>query len=1045
MRRCGWRRAIGTGWSTLCRYAGRPAIAESRLSLLRDGRVLYSLKKRWKDGSTSVVIEPQVLMERLCALVPRPRRHLVTYHGVLAPAAGIRPWVVPRVEAEEDGGCRHEGAAAHDDEPGIGNDAADDDAVRRLLRHRTVPHRPGKSRRGGRRYPWTELLRRVYMADVLLCRHCGGKRPREPPFPLVGAASILGSSSLLRPMTNALTHAASSLLAFLAAASGLAAQCANTWVAANRLRGTNGEVFASTPWDPDGAGPATELSIVGGSFTSAGDVNAAGIAAWDPATGAWSALGSGIGGGYVASLAVLPSGDLVAAGSFNTAGGVPASKIARWDGVAWSPLGAGLDQDVRTLSTLPNGDLIAGGLFATAGGVGANRVARWDGVSWSALGTGMAGSSSVDALLALPNGDLIAGGFFATAGGVAANNVARWNGTSWSAMSGGVGTSPTAQVMSLLLLSNGDVMAGGNFPAPGGLAVQSIAIWNGTSWSLPSTPMNGYCRALAAMPNGDVVAVGQMWWLPLQQNRHAVRWNGTTWTPLGTGFDTFARTVHVLSTGDVIAGGTFLLADGISARSVARWNGTSWSSLSAGWDGPPSVAVEAPNGDLYVAGAFRSADGVAANYVARFDGSTWSPLGAGVSAPVSAMLQLPNGDLIVGGSFLTAGVIVRSVARWNGTSWSAIGSGMNTGSSIYALARLPNGDLVAGGWFAAGPLSGNIVRWDGTTWLPMGSGIVGRVYALTTLPNGDLVAAGQFTSAGGILANNIARWNGTAWSAMGTGTNARVGAMALLPNGDLVVGGFFSTAGGIAANGVARWNGAVWSPMGAGLQIDVFALASLPNGDVLAGGLISLPGNPYHRVLRWDGTSWSNANGIGADFLGGEPSRFLALPGGDLLVTGAFTSVGGMPSPYLVRLSTTCPATATTHGLGCPGAGGNSVLAADGPPWLGSTWRATGTGLPPTALVITLTSVASLPQGFAPLTLVFPQAGAGCDVLVVPDILGLGLTTTGTAQSSLFLPNTPAFVGLTFYHQMVPIEVDALGAWISVTATNSLQLTTGMF
>ena len=37
----------------------------------------------------------QVLMERLCALVPRPRRHLVTYHGVLRPAAGIRPQVVP--------------------------------------------------------------------------------------------------------------------------------------------------------------------------------------------------------------------------------------------------------------------------------------------------------------------------------------------------------------------------------------------------------------------------------------------------------------------------------------------------------------------------------------------------------------------------------------------------------------------------------------------------------------------------------------------------------------------------------------------------------------------------------------------------------------------------------------------------------------------------------------------------------------------------------------------------------------------------------------
>ncbi|HEX5054815.1 MAG TPA: transposase [Planctomycetota bacterium] len=57
----------------LCRYAGRPAIAESRLSLLPDGRVSYQPKKRWKDGTTNVVLEPQVLIERLCALVPRPR------------------------------------------------------------------------------------------------------------------------------------------------------------------------------------------------------------------------------------------------------------------------------------------------------------------------------------------------------------------------------------------------------------------------------------------------------------------------------------------------------------------------------------------------------------------------------------------------------------------------------------------------------------------------------------------------------------------------------------------------------------------------------------------------------------------------------------------------------------------------------------------------------------------------------------------------------------------------------------------------------------
>ena len=51
----------------------------------------------------------EVLMERLCALVPKPRKHLVTYHGVLAPATGLRSQVVPkRVEKEREGErCNH--------------------------------------------------------------------------------------------------------------------------------------------------------------------------------------------------------------------------------------------------------------------------------------------------------------------------------------------------------------------------------------------------------------------------------------------------------------------------------------------------------------------------------------------------------------------------------------------------------------------------------------------------------------------------------------------------------------------------------------------------------------------------------------------------------------------------------------------------------------------------------------------------------------------------------------------------------------------------
>lgn len=44
------------------------------------------------------------MMERLCAPVPKPRKHLVTYHGVLAPASGPRSRVVPRAVGDDGEG-----------------------------------------------------------------------------------------------------------------------------------------------------------------------------------------------------------------------------------------------------------------------------------------------------------------------------------------------------------------------------------------------------------------------------------------------------------------------------------------------------------------------------------------------------------------------------------------------------------------------------------------------------------------------------------------------------------------------------------------------------------------------------------------------------------------------------------------------------------------------------------------------------------------------------------------------------------------------------
>ncbi len=137
----------------LCRYVARPAIVHERLSLSKDGtKVLYKLKKRYRDGSTHVVLDPLDFIARLAALVPRPRVHLVTYHGVFAPAAAYRDLVVPDPPEDEQPTCAHR----------ADSDGNDD--------------RPPPPRRGRRRYSWAELMQRVFKVDVLVCPHCGGPR-----------------------------------------------------------------------------------------------------------------------------------------------------------------------------------------------------------------------------------------------------------------------------------------------------------------------------------------------------------------------------------------------------------------------------------------------------------------------------------------------------------------------------------------------------------------------------------------------------------------------------------------------------------------------------------------------------------------------------------------------------------------------------------------------------------------------------------------------------------------------------------------------------
>jgi hypothetical protein len=80
----------------LCRTITRPALSDERVQLNAAGQVELKLKTPWRDGTTHLVMSPLEFMQRLAALVPRPRLHLSRFHGVLAPNAKLRSLVVPQ-------------------------------------------------------------------------------------------------------------------------------------------------------------------------------------------------------------------------------------------------------------------------------------------------------------------------------------------------------------------------------------------------------------------------------------------------------------------------------------------------------------------------------------------------------------------------------------------------------------------------------------------------------------------------------------------------------------------------------------------------------------------------------------------------------------------------------------------------------------------------------------------------------------------------------------------------------------------------------------
>jgi hypothetical protein len=143
----------------LIEYIARGPLSNKRLEIVGEDKVKLQLKTPWSDGTTHLLLSYSEFIEKLVALIPPPRTHLVRWSGCFAPNSSYRKEITLQPTVKK--------GFLFQEEP---------------------------DERGFRNYRWAKMLAKVFGIDVLKCDDCGGE--------LAPVAAVMDSDSVRRYMKH---------------------------------------------------------------------------------------------------------------------------------------------------------------------------------------------------------------------------------------------------------------------------------------------------------------------------------------------------------------------------------------------------------------------------------------------------------------------------------------------------------------------------------------------------------------------------------------------------------------------------------------------------------------------------------------------------------------------------------------------------------------------------------------------------------------------------------------------------------------------------
>ena len=379
----------------------------------------------------------------------------------------------------------------------------------------------------------------------------------------------------------------------------------------------------------------------------------------------------------------------------------------------------GTASQLEAVSCTSSSNCWAVGTYAS-NGAGLNQVLRWNGTKWSQVtvpspgGTASSDSSELFGVQCNSSTDCWAVGDYES-GGPELNEALHWNGNKWSVVTtpapGGTTSSSVNELFDVWCTAAGNCWAAGeygSFAGPNETLFNQALHWNGSKWSMVSTPSPGGTAAndVSGLESVRCTSASNCWAVgtygtisPIVLLNEALHWNGTHWSlvttpsPGGTATNdiSYLAGLSCASATDCWAAGAYG-AEGTqltSLNQILHWDGGQWSQATT--PNPDGTGAGASNlltgaactsaSNCWAVGDYGSiSDGVGTvlNEALRWNGKTWSltltPDPAGTGNGKTNMLNgvrcASASSCWAVGTQIPGQFNLNEALRWNGSKWS---------------------------------------------------------------------------------------------------------------------------------------------------------------------------------------------------------------------------------------------------------------------------------------------------------------------------------------------------------------------------------------